>query len=281
MAESHPMSDYDRIEKVIRHLETIRLEQPSLGQLARFAGLSESHFQRLFSRWAGTTPKDFLKALTAEHARRLLRESKDLLSISHEVGLSGSGRLHDLFVTVEGASPGEFKAKGNGIEIRYGFHETSFGLCLLGVTERGICHLAFCARNNPRSALAELRTKWPLATLKPATRHTAKIAGQIFGLSRKPPLRVLLSGTPFQIKVWEALLRIPLNHLASYGDVAAFLGKRGAARAVGSAVGANSIAYLIPCHRVIRETGVIGDYSWGTERKKAILAWESFKADPK
>jgi AraC family transcriptional regulator of adaptative response/methylated-DNA-[protein]-cysteine methyltransferase len=269
------MTNYERIERVIRHLGRNHREQPSLASLARIAGVSEFHFHRMFSRWAGTTPKSFLKLLTAEHAKQLLRESRDVLDVTLETGLSSPSRVHDLLVSVEGMSPGEFKAWGAGITIRYGFHETPFGLCLVGVTSRGICHLAFVNAGEKSRAEAELRAKWPNAKLQKSAKASAKAVSEIFGRGRRKPVHVLLAGTPFQLKVWEALLRIPPGHALSYGDIAATIGKPSASRAVGTAVGSNAIAFLIPCHRVIRETGVIGDYRWGTERKKAILAWES------
>ena len=246
------MTDYERVEKVIRYLEAHCRQQPRLEKLARVAGLSESHFHRLFSRWAGTTPKAFLKALTAAHAKQLLRESKDLLNVSLEAGLSGPGRLHDLLVTVEGVTPGEFKARGAGLEIRYGFHATDFGKCLIGVTARGICHLAFTDEKQQKSAFSELEEKWPNASLKLDSRVTARVVSQVFIPKRKNRISVFVSGSPFQLKVWEALLRIPAGQVSSYGDVAVSVGRQGACRAVGTAVGANPIAFLIPCHRVIR-----------------------------
>ena len=269
------MTDYQRIEKIIRFLDHHYQEQPSLATLAKAAGLSEFHFHRLFSRWAGTTPKGFLKALTAAHAKRLLQESRDVLSVSLETGLSGPGRLHDLLVTVEGVSPGEYKAAGAGVEIRYGTHATPFGDCLLGVSPRGITHLAFATDRSEKTLVRELASAWPEACLVRDQRGTAEIASEIFAQERKKNLSVFLKGTGFQLKVWEALLRIPPGHRLSYGDIAARVGRPGASRAVGTAVGNNPIGYLIPCHRIIRETGVIGEYRWGTQRKRAILAYES------
>lgn len=270
------MTSYERIEKVIRYIEKHRLEQPRLPALAKVAGLSEFHFHRLFSRWAGTTPKSFLKFITNEHAKHLLRSSRDLLTVSFDAGLSGPGRLHDLLVSVEGVTPGQYKAKGLGLEIQYGFHQTPFGLALVGTTARGICHLAFLdSRTSRQIAVRELRTKWPKAKLRENHGTTAPIIARIFGRTRKESLPVVLSGTPFQLKVWEALLRIPSGGASTYGQVAAAIGQPRASRAVGSAVGSNSIAYLIPCHRVIRGAGILGDYRWGAARKRAILAWES------
>ena len=269
------MTTYERIEKVIRHIQARHQEQPSLAELARVAGLSEFHFHRLFTRWAGITPKDFVKALTNEHAKSLLARSRDVLGASLEAGLSGPGRLHDLLVTVEGVSPGEFKAKGAGLTIRHGFAPSPFGECLIGLTRRGVCHLAFSSPDEGRAAmLFDLRRRWPKAKLAADAAAARRAAKAIF--SRKHgKIALHVCGTGFQVKVWEALLRIPSGALASYGDVARAIGKPAAARAVGTAVGQNGISYLIPCHRVIRDTGVLGGYRWGAARKRALLAWES------
>jgi AraC family transcriptional regulator of adaptative response/methylated-DNA-[protein]-cysteine methyltransferase len=272
------LSDYERVEKVLRHLQSGYLAQPSLKDLARVAGLSESHFQRLFTRWTGTTPKSFVQYLTAARAKQLLLESRDLLSTSLDAGLSGPGRLHDLMISVEAMTPGEIKAQGEGVEIKTGVHETPFGLCLIGITKRGVCHLAFFD-SSEASALHELKTAWPKATIKSAKAETAKTVKRIFAQSGKRNISLLVRGTPFQIKVWEALLRIPEGALVSYSHLAESVGSAGASRAVGSAVGRNAIAFLIPCHRVIRETGVIGDYRWGSARKRAVLAWEQARKE--
>jgi AraC family transcriptional regulator of adaptative response/methylated-DNA-[protein]-cysteine methyltransferase len=265
------MTTYERIEKVIRYVEARRQEQPSLETLARVAGLSPSRFHRLFAKWAGTTPKDFVKYLTSEHAKSLLARSEDLLTASLESGLSGPGRLHDLFVTVDGVTPGEFKQGGEGLTIRFGFSQSPFGEALIGWTERGICAVEFVSGRT--EALKRLRQRWPKAALKAGNARAQ--AKKIFSSSRQP---LVVSGTPFQVKVWEALLRIPTGKAVSYGELAKAVGKPKAARAVGSAVGSNSIAYLIPCHRVLRSAGVAGEYRWGASRKKAILAWESAAA---
>lgn len=268
------MSDYERIKKVILYLEKHYLEQPDLKKLAKLTGLSEFHFHRLFTRWAGVTPKDFLKFLTAQHAKQLLNESRDLLHTSLESGLSGPGRLHDLFVTVEAVTPGEYKSKGAGVKIEYGYHDGPFGTFLLAITKRGICHLAFCD-DDKKKALNELKEIWANAEFHLNQKSTASMAKNFFDLKAKGKVSLLLMGTSFQLKVWEALLRIPDSYLVSYADIAKAIGSPKASRAVGSAVGKNDIAFLIPCHRVIRETGVIGEYRWGKSRKKAMLAWES------
>lgn len=271
------MTDYERIEKVIRYLSAHYREQPDLRTLAGVVGLSEFHFHRLFTRWAGVTPKAFVKFLTARHAKALLQKSRSVLDASLESGLSGPGRLHDLFVTVEGVTPGEFKTQGRHIVIHYGFHPSPFGTCLIGATDRGICHMSFLDRDNRDSALNGLSSAWVNAKIRANARLTAASAEAIFRRKAGNPgenLPVFLVGTPFQLKVWEAILRIPSGLVLSYGDIGKAVGVPGASRAVGSALAANPVAYLIPCHRIIRETGTIGDYRWGSERKRAILSWE-------
>jgi AraC family transcriptional regulator of adaptative response/methylated-DNA-[protein]-cysteine methyltransferase len=275
------MNDYERIETVIRHLKEHYAEQPDLRTLAGIAQVSEFHFHRLFSRWAGVTPKALVKFLTAKRAKALLRESQSVLDASLDSGLSGPGRLHDLLVSVDAVSPGEFKNHGEGMEIRYGFHSTPFGTCLIGATARGICHLSFLDRDGSgrrAAVLRELESDWPQAVLRHHPQSTRALASQIFArgvTTRGEKIPVLLVGTPFRLKVWEALLKIPFGRVLSYRDVARSIGAPEACRAVGAAVGKNPIAYLIPCHRVIRETGIVGDYRWGQARKLAMLAWEN------
>lgn len=272
--------DYSRIEKAIQFLGANFREQPTLGQVARSVNLSEHHFQRLFRHWAGISPKRFLQFLTVEYAKELLEESRSVLEVSLESGLSSPGRLHDLFVNVEAVTPGEFKTRGAGLNISYGFHPTPFGSCLLAVTERGICGLLFLAGR--REALEDLKARWPGAALAENPELTAPRLGQIFPRSSSKgarPLSLYLRGTNFQIKVWEALLRIPAGSVVSYEDLAVHLGQPRAARAVGNAVGENPVAFLIPCHRVIRKMGVVGDYRWGAARKKAMLAWEAARRE--
>lgn len=261
------MTPYERIEKVIRYIEAKRLEQPKLAELASVAGLSEFHFHRLFAKWTGTTPKSFLKFLTHAHAKSLLAGS-DVLTASMESGLSGPGRLHDLFITVEGMTPGESKSGGAGLSIEYGFHETPFGPALLAQTERGVCYLGFITDGRDAS-LRDLRKRWPNARY--AQGGTAKTAARIFAGGK---VKLHLRGTPFQLKVWEALLRLPEGRAVSYGALAKAVGSPKATRAVGTAVGRNPVAFLIPCHRVLREAGGLGGYHWGAPRKRAILAWE-------
>ena len=277
------MNDYARVEKAIRYLKDHSIEQPDLRAVAQVAGVSEFHFQRLFSRWAGVSPKAMLKFLTAQRAKRLLRDARaSVLDAALDAGLSGPGRLHDLLVTVDAVSPGEFKNYGAGMEIRYGFHDSPFGACLIGATARGVCHLSFLHNGGTgRRAvfLDEFKSDWPRATFRRDAQATERLARDIFARGAdRPAVRVLLAGTPFRLKVWQALLEIPFGRVASYRDIARAIGAPEACRAVGSAVGANPVAYLIPCHRVIRETGVVGEYRWGRERKLAMLMWENGSA---
>ena len=269
--------DYQRVERAIRYLEDHYQEQPSLEQVAATIGLSEYHFQRLFARWVGISPKRFLQYLTKEHAKALLESSSSVLDATYESGLSSPGRLHDLFVTCEAVTPGEYKSHGEGLAISYGFHPSPFGECMLAVTDRGICGLAFCENDNRQKALADLRARWRKARLQEDPMRTSKTLEQVFEnrTSEDPlDLHLLLNGTNFQIKVWEALLRIPPGRLVSYEEIAVYMGMPKAARAVSRAVATNPIAYIIPCHRVIRKMGNFGGYRWGAARKKAILGWE-------
>jgi len=274
------VNDYDRIEKIILFLEKHFQEQPSLETMARSVNLSPFHFQRLFQKWAGVSPKQFVQYLTAQHAKQRLLESRSVLEAAYDAGLSGPGRLHDLMVSVEAMTPGEVKARGKGMTIEWGVHATPFGKAFVAVTSRGICGLSFA--ENPKKALAEFKDQWSGAEWKENPAGTLKIIYQLFGTGfRKGEIKVLLRGTEFQVKVWEALLKIPTGFVQSYQDVAQAIQKPKASRAVGTAVGQNAIAYLIPCHRVIRETGILGDYRWGSSRKKAMLGWEAAKAQTK
>ncbi len=261
------MNDYDRVARVIRYLDGNRGEQPRLDRLAAVAGVSPFHFHRLFRRWAGVTPKGFLQCLTVEDAKRRLRESASVLDAALGAGLSGPGRLHDLMVTLEAASPGEYKDGGKGIEIRWGRAETPYGPCTLGWTRRGVCHLSF-------GKAAGLRRDWPKARLVRRDAEGRSLARRIFSPRGKGRIGVLARGTPFQIAVWRALLAIPPGRLASYSGIAAAVGRPRAVRAVAAACGANAVAWLIPCHRVIRGTGAIHGYRWGRERKRAMIARE-------
>ncbi len=266
--------DYQRIEQAIQYLEAHYQRQPELNEIAGHVGLSEYHFQRLFTRWVGISPKRFLQFLTKEGAKELLQRS-NVLNSAHGVGLSGPGRLHDLLVQTEAVTPGEYKARGAGLTIRYGFHATPFGECLLGLTERGICHLGFTGPGRD-AALANLLEDWKEARLIEDAAATGPLIAPIFSLQRNPsPIALFLTGTNFQLKVWEALLRIPTGVVCTYEGLAAEIGHPAAIRAAGTAVGRNPVAVLIPCHRVINKTGILGNYRYGSARKKALLGWET------
>jgi AraC family transcriptional regulator of adaptative response/methylated-DNA-[protein]-cysteine methyltransferase len=273
------MNDCQRIARVIEYLDEHYREQPDLRTLAGRAMLSPHHFHRLFSRWAGITPKDFLQCLTISHAKALLREGRSVLDTALDAGLSGPGRLHDLCVHLESASPGEFKSGGSEWTITAGLADSPFGTCLVGTGPRGICHLSFVESVNRRQALATIGGDWPQAHLEWDDDAASALIKPLFetsnGQAQRPPLRAVVRGTAFQVRVWRALLQVPSGRLVSYGQLAETVCTRAAARAVGSAVAANPLAYLIPCHRVIRETGVIGDYRWGRTRKQVIIAWEA------
>ena len=267
--------DYVLIEQAIDYLEHNAQRQPELSEIASAVGLSEFHFQRVFTRWAGISPKRFLQFVTKENAKQLLDRSENLLDTTYQVGLSSLGRLHDLFVTTEAVTPGQYKSRGSGLTIRYGLHPTPFGECLVGLTERGICHLGF-VQDSEGDAIDNLVEDWQQAEMIEDYDATAPLVEPIFDLSRRAhhPLHVHLRGTNFQIKVWEALLRIPTGRVATYSQIASEIGQPTATRAVGSAVGHNPIAVLIPCHRVIRALGEFGNYRYGATRKKALLAHE-------
>jgi AraC family transcriptional regulator of adaptative response/methylated-DNA-[protein]-cysteine methyltransferase len=269
--------DYRRIEQAIEFLEANFQRQPELREVAESIHLSEYHFQRLFTRWVGISPKRFLQYLTKEHAKQLLAHSGNVLEAAYGTGLSGPGRLHDLFVATEAVTPGEYKNQGDGLEIAYGYHPTPFGECLLALTERGICNLVFVQRDDQVQALSELRRSWKRARLYEAQNRTASAARQVveaFMGSSSLPLALHVRGTNFQIKVWEALLRIPAGSVVAYEDIAEYLGMPGSARAVGNAVARNPLPLLIPCHRVIHKGGDFSGYRYGTARKMAILGWE-------
>ncbi len=267
--------DYVLIEQAIEYVERNAPQQPELSEIAAAVGLSEFHFQRVFTRWAGISPKRFLQFVTKENAKQLLHRSENLLDTTYQVGLSSLGRLHDLFVTTEAVTPGQYKSQGTGLTIRYGLHPTPFGECLIGLTERGICHFSF-VQDTEGDAIDRLVSEWQHAEMIEDYEATGRLIEPIFDLGRRTgnPLHVHLRGTNFQIKVWEALLRIPVGHVSTYGHIASEIGQPAASRAVGSAVGQNPIAVLIPCHRVIRGLGEFGNYRYGATRKKALLAHE-------
>ena len=269
-----PLEHYRLIEQAIHYIEANLQRQPELAEIASAVGMSEFHFQRLFTRWAGISPKRFMQFLTREQAKELLEKSENLLDTTHQVGLSSLGRLHDLFVTTEAVTPGEYKSHGAGLSIRYGIHVTPYGKCLIATTDRGICNLSFVDGREGR-VLDSLVDHWKQATMIEDYKATAPLANRIFlGTNPAQPINLHLRGTNFQIKVWEALLNIPMGALTTYEHIAAQIGNPRAVRAVGSAVGNNPVAYLIPCHRVIRKSGEYGNYLYGSARKKAILARE-------
>jgi AraC family transcriptional regulator of adaptative response/methylated-DNA-[protein]-cysteine methyltransferase len=268
--------DYERVARAIEFLRRNAVSQPDLAAVARHLHLSQYHFQRLFTRWAGVSPKRFVQYLTVEHAKMRLAATSGVLELAGAVGLSGPGRLHELFVTLEAVSPGEYKAGGAGLAIRYGVHESPFGAALVAVTARGICGLHFV--DGAMDGVKRLRQEWPGAELRQDRDGTAPIFERLFRpLASQPghPLGLLVKGSNFQVKVWRALLELPFGSLATYGQLAGRIGAPGSARAVGAAIGANPIAWLIPCHRVIRGSGELGGYRWGTGRKAAILGWEA------
>ncbi|MCC6472362.1 MAG: bifunctional helix-turn-helix domain-containing protein/methylated-DNA--[protein]-cysteine S-methyltransferase [Burkholderiales bacterium] len=268
--------DYRRIARAIAWLREHAAEQPDLAAAARALHLSEHHFQRLFTRWAGVSPKRFVQLLTLEWAKARLEGSPSLFDLSADAGLSGSGRLHDLFVALEAASPGEVRSGGAGLEIHHGLHDSPFGPVRIAASARGVCSVQFPTASN--EGLAALRRQWPAAKLIHDPAATAALAHRMFGaIAEQPgrPLALVVKGTNFQVQVWRALLELSPGALTTYGRIAARIGAPRAARAVGAAVGANPIAWLIPCHRVIRESGALGGYHWGVERKTAMLAWEA------
>lgn len=269
--------DYQRIAKAIEFLSESALDQPNLDEVAEQIGLSPFHFQRMFTRFAGVSPKRFLQHLTSRHAKELLKKSSSVLDTSFAVGLSSPSRLHDLLINTEAVTPGELKSGGVGLDICYGIQSTPYGDCFLAETERGICRLEFLHKSNIDQLLSRLQMSWPSATLKNNQDKTYATADNIFSpLINKHPqsLALLLKGTNFQLKVWQALLSIPTGTITSYGQLAQQLGCPKASRAVGTAVGQNPIGYLIPCHRVLRGDGNLGGYRWGITRKKIILGSE-------
>ncbi|KPJ75890.1 MAG: 6-O-methylguanine DNA methyltransferase [Deltaproteobacteria bacterium SG8_13] len=273
--------DYRRVEQAIEYLEVHFHRQPPLAEIASAVAMSEYHFQRLFSRWVGISPKRFLQFLTKEYAKKLITESENILDAAYDTGLSSPGRLHDLFVTCEAMTPGQVKTKGSGVRLVYGFHPSPFGDCLLAATERGICALRFVQTGDADHMVDWLQRQWPKATLQHEQDETFLLHRRVFDFApgREPaPVHLYVRGTNFQIKVWEALLKIPLGKAVAYEDIARHIGMPRAARAVGNAVGSNPIPFLIPCHRVIRKMGDFGNYGEGPARKKAILGWEAVAA---
>ncbi len=276
-SNNQTLRDYHRIEQAISFLHENFRNQPSLNQIAQAANLSPHHFQRLFARWAGVSPKRFMQALSIEEAKNSLRRSESVLDASLEAGLSGPGRLHDLFVNFEAMTPGEFKTNGEGLVVHYGSHIGPYGEFVIAITKRGVCGLQFFENGKPDAALTAIRSSMPGAKFDHAPDKTRPYADTVFnGNQTNTALRISVVGTNFQVKVWHALLSIPSGDLVSYGKIANLVGQSGAARAVGSAVGANPVAHIIPCHRAIRATGLLDtNYRWGTPRKLAMIGREA------
>ena len=279
--------DYYRIERAISFIEENFKFQPSLDSVAGAVNLSKFHFDRLFKRWAGISPKQFMQFLTLEYAKNRLAQSQSVLDATYDSGLSGPGRLHDLFVTFDAVTPGEYKSMGAGLTIQYGFHPTPFGMSLIAITDKGICFFGFLdEKNNQEDMINSLRKNWPGAILKENVYRTDQLMKKIFGPENhqlEKPFNLAIKGTNFQINVWRALLRIPLGKFVCYEDIAKYIGHPESLRAVANAVAVNPISYLIPCHRVISKTGNFHQYRWGQIRKRAILGWEAAnvsKTDP-
>ena len=271
-------ADYDIVRRAIAHIRGNWRSQPEIDTIAGAAGVSATDLHHLFRRWCGLTPKAFLQALTLHSARELLRSSASVLDTAYEVGLSGPGRLHDLFVTHEAMSPGEWKAGGEGLTVTYGFHPCPFGMALVMTTPRGLAGLALADAGKERAALRDMKSRWPNARYVEDFAATAATARRIFDPSlwrKDTPLRVVLIGTDFEVRVWEKLLHIPMGQLTTYSDLAAKAGSPKGARAVGAAVGKNPICFVVPCHRVIGKSGELTGYHWGLTRKRAMLGWEA------
>jgi AraC family transcriptional regulator, regulatory protein of adaptative response / methylated-DNA-[protein]-cysteine methyltransferase len=271
-------ADYDVVRRAIGYIQKNWRAQPEVGAIAEAAGVTPTELHHLFRRWAGITPKAFLQALTLDGARQLLRDSASVLDATYEVGLSGPGRLHDLFVTHEAMSPGEWKSGGEGTTIYFGFHPSPFGSALVMATGRGLAGLAFADPGKERPTLADMKGRWPRATYIEDSARTAAIAKRIFDPSQwqaQQPLRVVLIGTDFEVRVWETLLQIPMGRLTTYSGIAAKLANPNASRAVGAAVGKNPVSFVVPCHRVVGKSGALTGYHWGITRKHAMLGWEA------
>jgi AraC family transcriptional regulator of adaptative response/methylated-DNA-[protein]-cysteine methyltransferase len=272
--------NYKRVAQAIRYLELHFQRQPTLEEIAEAAAVSPFHFQRIFTEWAGISPKRFLQFLTVDFLKARLRQSPDLFEAAEAAGLSGPPRVHELFTTLEAVTATEYKRAGQGLLIRYGFHETPFGQALLGATDRGICWLSFLPTDaEPKLELEKMKLFWNRSLFHADDAFTGELVEQVFQAHERQPLHVLVKGTNFQVKVWQALLQLPFGDVTTYQQIAEKIEQPRALQAVGSAVGANHIAYLIPCHRVIRKDGQLGEYRWESARKKCIIGWELAKAE--
>jgi AraC family transcriptional regulator, regulatory protein of adaptative response / methylated-DNA-[protein]-cysteine methyltransferase len=273
-----PVTDYEHVRRIIAFISERWREQPSLEAIASHAGLSTTHVHHLFRRWCGLSPKAFLQAITLDNAKALLADSASVLDTAFELGLSGPARLHDLFVTHEAMTPGDYKARGDGLVMRYGFHASPFGEAILVATERGLAGLGFVDAGDRAAALADMQRRWPKAAYVEDSDAVAPLAERVFDPTRwqaDRPLRVVLIGTDFEVRVWQTLLRIPRDRATTYSDIARHIGSPAACRAVGAAVGKNPISFVVPCHRVLGRSGALTGYHWGLTRKQAILGWEA------
>jgi AraC family transcriptional regulator, regulatory protein of adaptative response / methylated-DNA-[protein]-cysteine methyltransferase len=272
-----PNADYERVRRIIAFISERWREQPSLEAIADHVGLSTTHVHHLFRRWAGLSPKAFLQAITLDNAKALLASSASVLDATYEVGLSGPARLHDLFVTHEAMTPGDYKTGGAGLIMHVGFHPSPFGEAILVATDRGLAGLGFVDGGDRQAALADMKRRWPKAAYMEDGARTAPLARRIFNPTQwqaEQPLRVVLIGTDFEVRVWQTLLRIPRDRATTYSDIARHIGKPSACRAVGAAVGKNPVSFVVPCHRVLGRSGALTGYHWGLTRKQAILGWE-------
>lgn len=277
------VENYAVVKQTLERITTDWRDQPSLEQLAKEAGLQPIQLQRVFSRWAGLTPKQFLQAITLDYAKAMLRASESVLDTSYEVGLSGSSRLHDLFVTHEAMTPGDYRNRGAGLILAYGFHPSPFGQVLIMTTDKGLAGLGFADPGQEEDALADMCGRWPAARFQPDQEATAAYARRVFDPAKwrqDQPLNIVMIGTDFEIRVWQTLLKIPMGQATTYSDVAASIGSPKASRAVGTAVGHNPLSFVVPCHRVLAKGGKLGGYHWGLTRKRAILGWECGLSQP-
>jgi AraC family transcriptional regulator, regulatory protein of adaptative response / methylated-DNA-[protein]-cysteine methyltransferase len=283
VGDTGPAGDYERIRRIVAFISERWREQPSLEDIAAHVGLSTTHVHHLFRRWCGLSPKAFLQAITLDNAKALLADSASVLDTTYELGLSGPARLHDLFVTHEAMTPGDYKAGGAGLTLRVGYHPSPFGEAILVATERGLAGLGFVDGGDRAAALADMQRRWPKAAYVEDEAATAPLARRIFdplSWRAEQPLRVVLIGTDFEVRVWQTLLRVPLGRATTYSDIASRIGKPSASRAVGAAVGKNPISFVVPCHRVLGRSGALTGYHWGLTRKQAMLGWEQGRLAP-